>query len=76
MSWPRQACIRGTGWAQCHGRNAITWAEKFKLDVWYVDNVSLWTDIKVIFITVKKVLCREDISSATSVTMEYFDGTN
>ena len=65
-----------TGWAQCHGRNAITWAEKFKLDVWYVDNVSLWTDIKVIFITVKKVLCREDISSATSVTMEYFDGTN
>ena len=65
-----------TGWAQCHGRNAITWAEKFKLDVWYVDNVSLCTDIKVIFITVKKVLFREDISSATSVTMEYFDGTN
>ena len=65
-----------TGWAQCHGRNALTWAEKFKLDVWYVDNVSLWTDMKVIFITVKKVLCREDISSATSVTMEYFDGTN
>ncbi len=65
-----------TGWAQCHGRNAISWTEKFKLDVWYVDNCSLWTDIKVIFITIKKVLGREDISSATSVTMEYFDGTN
>ncbi len=65
-----------TGWAQCHGRNAISWTEKFKLDVWYVDHCSLWTDIKVIFITIKKVLFREDISSATSVTMEYFDGTN
>ncbi len=65
-----------TGWAQCHGRNAISWTEKFKLDVWYVDNCSLLTDIKVIFITIKKVLCREDISSATSATMEYFDGTN
>ena len=65
-----------TGWAQCHGRNAITWTEKFKLDVWYVDNISLWTDIKVIFITVKKVLFREDINSGTAATMEYFDGTN
>lgn len=65
-----------TGWAQCNGRNAITWAEKFRLDVWYVDNISLWTDIKIIVITVKKVFKREDISSATSVTMEYFDGTN
>lgn len=65
-----------TGWAQCHGRNAISWTEKFKLDVWYVDNVSLITDIKVIFITIKKVLFREDINSATSATMEYFDGTN
>lgn len=65
-----------TGWAQCHGRNAISWTEKFKLDVWYVDHVSLWTDIKVIFITAKKVLFREDINSATSATMEYFDGTN
>ncbi len=65
-----------TGWAQCHGRNAISWTEKFKLDVWYVDHCSLWTDIKVIFITIKKVLFREDISSATSATMEYFDGTN
>ncbi len=65
-----------TGWAQCHGRNAISWTEKFKLDVWYVDNVSLLTDIKVIFITIKKVLLREDISSATSATMEFFDGSN
>lgn len=65
-----------TGWAQCHGRNAISWSEKFKLDVWYVDNVSFWTDVKVVFITVKKVLFREDINSATSATMEYFDGTN
>ncbi len=65
-----------TGWAQCHGRNAISWTEKFKLDVWYVDHCSLWTDIKVIFITIKKVLFREDINSATSATMEYFDGTN
>ena len=65
-----------TGWAQCHGRNAITWTEKFKLDVWYVDNISFATDLKVLFITIKKVLCREDINSATSATMEYFDGTN
>lgn len=65
-----------TGWAQCNGRNAISWKKKFELDVWYVDNISLMTDLKVIFITIKKVICREDISSATSVTMEYFDGTN
>lgn len=65
-----------TGWAQSHGRNAISWTEKFKLDVWYVDHISLMTDIQIIFITIKKVLFREDINSATSVTMEYFDGTN
>lgn len=65
-----------TGWAQCHGRNAISWQEKFKLDVWYVDHVSLWVDLKVIFITIKKVLSREDINSSTSATMELFDGTN
>lgn len=65
-----------TGWAQCHGRNAISWTEKFKLDVWYVDHCTLWTDIKVIFITIKKVLCRADISSATAATMEPFNGTN
>lgn len=65
-----------SGWAQCHGRNAISWTEKFKLDVWYVDHVSLMTDLKVIFITIKNVLMRKDINSATAVTMEYFDGTN
>ena len=65
-----------TGWAQCHGRNAISWTEKFKLDVWYVDHCSMWTDIQVIFITIKKVLMRKDINSATSATMEYFNGKN
>lgn len=65
-----------SGWAQCHGRNAISWTEKFKLDVWYVDHCSLWTDLQVIFITIKKVLCRADINSSTSATMEFFDGHN
>lgn len=65
-----------TGWAQCNGRNAISWQDKFALDVWYVDNVSLITDIKIIFITIKKVLGRSDISSATSATMEPFNGNN
>ena len=65
-----------SGWAQCHGRNAISWTEKFKLDVWYVDHCTLLTDIKVIFITIKNVLMRKDINSATSATMEAFDGTN
>ena len=65
-----------SGWAQCHGRNAISWTEKFKLDVWYVDHCTFWTDIQVIIITVKNVLMRKDISSATSVTMEVFNGNN
>lgn len=65
-----------TGWAQCHGRNAISWQRKFELDVWYVDHISLITDCKVILTTVKKVLGREDINSATSVTMEPFNGNN
>ncbi len=65
-----------TGWAQCHGRNAISWSEKFKLDVWYVDHISLLTDLKIIFTTIKKVSRREDISSATSATMEEFNGSN
>jgi len=65
-----------SGWAQCHGRNAISWAEKFKLDVWYVDHVSLLTDLKVIFITIKNVLMRKDINSATAATMEPFNGNN
>ena len=65
-----------SGWAQCHGRNQISWTERFKLDVWYVDNLSLITDLKVIFITIKKVLFREDINSDNDATMEDFDGTN
>lgn len=65
-----------SGWAQCHGRNKISWTEKFKLDVWYVDHLSLLTDLKVIFITIKKVLFREDINSDNDATMEDFNGTN
>ena len=67
-----------TGWAQCHGRNAISWTEKFKLDLWYVDHCTLKTDIKVIFITVKNVLLRKDINNAggQSATMEAFNGHN
>ena len=65
-----------SGWAQCHGRNQISWTEKFKLDVWYVDHLSFMTDLKVIMITIKKVLFREDINSDNDATMEDFDGTN
>lgn len=65
-----------SGWAQCHGRNAISWTEKFKLDVWYVDHVSLWTDIKVIWITAMKVVKRADINEAGQATMEEFNGHN
>lgn len=65
-----------TGWAQCHGRNAISWTKKFELDVWYVDHVSFITDIKVILITIKKVLMRADISQEGQATMEFFNGSN
>lgn len=65
-----------SGWAQCHGRNAISWTEKFKLDVWYVDHVSFLTDMKVIWITILKVLKRADISEAGQATMEAFNGHN
>ena len=65
-----------SGWAQCNGRNSISWTEKFKLDVWYVDHCTLWMDIKVIFITIKNVLMRKDINSATAATMEAFNGYN
>ena len=65
-----------SGWAQCHGRNAISWAEKFKLDVWYVDHCSLKTDLQVIIITIKNVLMRKDINSATAATMDFFNGQN
>jgi len=66
-----------TGWAQCHGRNAISWTEKFKLDVWYVDHCTLWTDIKVIFITIGNVLLRKGINSSDGKIGDVgFDGTN
>lgn len=68
-----------TGWAQCHGRNNITWTEKFKLDVWYVDHCSLITDIKVILITLQKVLLRKDIDGQAGASKQInvpFDGTN
>lgn len=64
-----------TGWAQVNGRNAISWEEKFKLDVWYVRNLRFALDVKILFLTVKKVFCREGISSETAVTMEEFKGT-
>jgi len=63
-----------TGWAQVNGRNAITWEEKFKLDVWYVDNWSLWLDIKIIGMTIWKILKREGISHPGQATMEEFMG--
>lgn len=66
-----------TGWAQCHGRNSISWTEKFKLDVWYVDHCSLWVDIQVIFITIKNVLLRKDIDSGNGkVGAVGFNGHN
>ena len=65
-----------TGWAQINGRNSITWCEKFKLDVWYVDNWSLWLDIKIFFLTFWKVFKREGINQSETVTMEYFNGRN
>lgn len=63
-----------TGWAQVNGRNAISWQQKFEYDVWYVDNVSFLLDLKIIFLTIKKVFKSEGISSTTSVTMEAFKG--
>lgn len=65
-----------TGWAQCHGRNAISWKKKFELDVWYVDHISFATDCKVIWTTIQKVLKRADINSETAATMEAFNGHN
>lgn len=65
-----------SGWAQCHGRNAISWAEKFKLDVWYVDHCTLWTDIKVMWITIMKVIKRSDINKEGEATTVAFNGHN
>lgn len=64
-----------TGCAQINGRNALSWEEKFKLDVWYVDNKSLWLDLKIIFLTIKKVLVKEGIAQEGQVTMEAFKGS-
>lgn len=65
-----------TGWAQVNGRNAISWSEKFKLDVWYVDHCTIWTDFRIICATIKNVLLRKNINSATAATMEAFNGNN
>lgn len=65
-----------TGWAQVNGRNAISWTKKFELDVWYVDHCSLWLDVKIIFLTIKKVFVREGISQEGQATMEFFTGNN
>ncbi len=65
-----------SGWAQCNGRNAISWTDKFKLDVWYVDNCSLGLDLKIIYMTIKKVIRRSDVNSQEAATMYPFNGTN
>lgn len=65
-----------TGWAQINGRNAISWEDKFKLDVWYVDNQSFWLDMKILLLTVKKVFVREGISGVGEVTMSKFAGSS
>jgi lipopolysaccharide/colanic/teichoic acid biosynthesis glycosyltransferase len=63
-----------TGWAQINGRNAITWKEKFDLDIWYVDHQSFWLDIKILIITIKKVVARDGITGGDEVTMSKFPG--
>ena len=65
-----------TGWAQINGRNKITWSEKFDLDVWYVDNQSIWLDIKILWLTVKKVINRSGINQEGQATIEKFKGNN
>lgn len=65
-----------TGWAQVNGRNSLSWEEKFDLDVWYVDNQSLWLDLRILFLTVKKVLIKEGISQENNATMEAFKGSS
>ncbi|WP_159566744.1 sugar transferase [Budvicia diplopodorum] len=65
-----------TGWAQVNGRNAISWEEKFKLDIWYVENRTIWLDIKILFLTIKKVLIKDGINAEGSVTIEKFTGSN
>ena len=71
-----EVCPGITGWAQINGRNALSWEDKFKLDVWYVDNQSFWLDMKILFLTFKKVLLRDGISSKNDVTMPLFKGSD
>lgn len=71
-----EVCPGITGWAQVNGRNAISWKKKFKLDVWYVDHCSFLLDVKIIFLTIKKVFVREGISQEGQATMEFFTGNN
>jgi lipopolysaccharide/colanic/teichoic acid biosynthesis glycosyltransferase len=65
-----------TGWAQVNGRNAISWKKKFEYDVWYVDHINFWLDIKILYLTVKKVFVRDGINASENVTMETFNGNN
>lgn len=65
-----------SGWAQCHGRNAISWTQKLEYDVWYVDNISLWTDIRIIWKTIISVVQRDGISAENNVTIDDFNGYN
>lgn len=65
-----------TGWAQVNGRNSLSWDDKFKLDIWYVDNRSLWIDIKILFFTIKKVLIRDGINADSETTMSKFKGSD
>ncbi|AMS21025.1 sugar transferase [Pseudomonas synxantha] len=73
----RRHCVRPgvTGWAQVNGRNSVSWEEKFKLDVWYVDNNSLWLDLKIIILTIKKVIVRDGINADGEATMSKFTGS-
>jgi len=64
-----------TGWAQVNGRNAISWDKKFELDVWYVDNQSIWLDVKILWLTVKKVIVRDGITAQDDATMPTFRGS-
>ena len=76
LQFRRHNCVPGlTGWAQVNGRNAISWEEKFKLDVWYVDNQSFWLDMKILWLTIRKVLVREGINQDGQATMEPFKGS-
>ena len=65
-----------TGWAQVNGRNGITWDKKFSLDIWYIDNQTIWLDIKILLMTIKKIILRDSINQNKSVTMEKFKGNH